>query len=121
MCHVQRIETGGTGLGIPDVNMCHGGYECWVELKIVKGKKVLLDTQQVVWHYQRTRSGGRTFILARDKYDKVRKGKADTLYLWNGNVAQQVAEQGIAYPALETLHAPFDWPRVLKALFPKAY
>ena len=31
--HLQRIETGMTGAGVPDVNGCAKGKEFWVELK----------------------------------------------------------------------------------------
>ena len=31
--HWQRIETGMTGSGVPDVNGCAKGKEFWIELK----------------------------------------------------------------------------------------
>jgi len=116
-CHAQRIETGSTGLGIPDVNLCLNGIETWVELKVVKGLRVELSPQQVVWHYRRARALGSSCILARDKFDGKRKGKGDHLYLWAGADAQAVAEQGIDVPALGHWQAPFAWDEVLAAIF----
>lgn len=118
-CHIQRIETGSTGLGIPDVNLCHSGVETWVELKVVKGKRVELSPQQVVWHHKRWRAGGSSYILARDKFEGPRKGKGDNIYLWCGKDATMVAEQGIDCPALEVWSAPFDWERLVALLFTK--
>ena len=47
--HVQRIETGGTGRGIPDFNACCEGTEFWVELKVVNsGKKIGLRPNRLV-------------------------------------------------------------------------
>lgn len=114
--HAQRIETGGTGLGIPDVNICFEGVELWWELKIVEGKRVALTPEQVVWHHRRARAGGVSYILARDKVDGARKGKYDRIHLWPGRMAPLVKEQGVAAPSL-MFAAPFDWPTlVAKAL-----
>jgi len=41
----QRIETGGTGRGIPDVFGAYKGVCCWVELKIARGNKVHLTPE----------------------------------------------------------------------------
>ena len=39
----KRIESGSTSKGIPDLNLYHdSGVEVWVELKVVKGRRVLL-------------------------------------------------------------------------------
>ena len=121
-CHVQRVETGGTGQGIPDVNLCHLGEETWVQLKIVKGKKVMLSPQQVVWHHKRCNAAkGSSWILARDKADGVRKGKYDRLYLWKGGEAAEVFDKGVETPGAEVFNTPFDWPRLMAILFPKAH
>jgi hypothetical protein len=43
--HWQRIESGATASGIPDVNGCFEGREIWVELKVVRGNKIGSDGQ----------------------------------------------------------------------------
>ena len=116
-CDHQRIETGSTGRGIPDVNLCWVGKEIWVELKIVKGTKVDIMPEQCAWHYRRTRAGGTTWILARDKADGVRKGKYDRIYLWKGEHAQEVLEHGINAGNKITWERPFDWDDIVKVLF----
>lgn len=112
----QRIETGSTGRGIPDVNLCYEGRECWVELKIVMGKRIEVRPEQVAWHFRRNRAGGVTWILARDKYDSPRKGKADLLLLWRGAQARQLAENGVAVPTVATWHKPFDWASIMETI-----
>ena len=116
-CHVQRIETGSTGRGIPDVNLCHMGMECWVELKIVKGKKVKLSPEQIAWHFRRARAGGVSWIMARDKVDGVRKGKYDRIYLWPSSCVQEVFEKGIDCKGGFVFESPFDWVKLQAALF----
>lgn len=65
-CHVQRIET-TTGPGVPDVNICRGGIECWLELKMVLLQGVLVRKEQFAWHTQRAFRGGRCFVVAKVK------------------------------------------------------
>ena len=114
--HAQRIETGSTGQGIPDVNICHNGLETWIELKVVKGKKVDLSPEQVSWLYVRNRAGGRVWILARDIADGPRKGKYDRLYLWPGSRAVEIFKKGVAADGSVVWNRPFDWLSITKAL-----
>ncbi len=116
-CDYQRIETGSTGRGIPDVNLCYNGVEIWVELKIVSGRKVNITAEQCAWHYRRIRAGGRTFIIARDKVDKVRKGKYDKIYVWTGENAVSVQENGIIAENSYIYETPFDWEQIIAKLF----
>ena len=41
--HLQRIETGMTGSGVPDVNGCYAGVEFWLELKDVPAGMFIVD------------------------------------------------------------------------------
>ena len=66
--HFQRIETGGTAKGVPDVNLCYQGKEIWIELKSITGNKLTLSEFQIVWMHNRDKSGGKCLIL-------VKKGK----------------------------------------------
>jgi len=115
--HWQRIETGGTGTGIPDVNLCYEGKEIWIELKLVKGKRIDLSPTQIAWHMKRTKAGGRTWILARHTYDGVRIGKGDKIYLWEGNQAKALKELGMNCENSLTWEAPFDWEDIMKNIF----
>ena len=110
-------RTGSTGRGIPDVNLCYNGVEIWVELKIVSGRKVNITAEQCAWHYRRIRAGGRTFIIARDKVDKVRKGKYDKIYVWTGENAVSVQENGIIAENSYIYETPFDWEQIIAKLF----
>tara|TARA_R110000803_G_scaffold1629_4_gene5270 strand:- start:3224 stop:3634 length:411 start_codon:yes stop_codon:yes gene_type:complete len=115
--HWQRIETGSTGTGIPDVNICYKGKEIWVELKLIKGKRVDLSPTQVAWHMQRAKAGGITWILARHTYDGVRKGKGDNIYLWQGNLAKVVKEIGIDAGGYSVWQNPFAWENIMNRIF----
>lgn len=69
--HYQRFEDSMTG-GIPDLNICFGGVETWVELKAVEWPKrpttpvrLGLRTDQSLWLNGRQRNGGRALVLAK--------------------------------------------------------
>ncbi len=64
--HWQRIESGATSRGVPDINACYAGKEFWVELKILHGDRVSLTPQQVAWHTRRSKQGGITWIMVHD-------------------------------------------------------
>lgn len=114
--HSQRIETGGTGRGIPDVNICYNEIEVWIELKIVKGKKVDLSAEQVAWLFRRARAGGRCWIVARDQADGPRKGKYDRIYAWSGDRAGDVLDYGIEAEGALVWDRPWSWDHIIKEL-----
>jgi len=65
--HWQRIETGGTGRGTPDINGCWRGIEIWIELKQATHWQVEIQPEQVAWIERRARAGGRVFVMVRQK------------------------------------------------------
>jgi len=62
--HFTRVES-KTINGIPDVNACKNGNECWLELKCNSAKNLGLSKYQIVWIINRTKAGGKVFILNR--------------------------------------------------------
>lgn len=65
--HAERVENALTR-GTPDVNLCHEGYELWLELKVLDAKGVCtLRPEQYLWHRKRQESGGHVFVLARNE------------------------------------------------------
>lgn len=66
--HMVRIEN-VAGVGTPDVNACHDGVECWLELKVAKGHQIYFRSAQIVFMTRRVAEGGRVFVLVR--YDKI--------------------------------------------------
>jgi hypothetical protein len=56
--HFTRVES-STQNGIPDVNACKNGSECWLELKCNSAKNLGLSKYQMVWIMNRTKAGGR--------------------------------------------------------------
>ncbi len=117
----QRIESGLTASGIPDLNGCLNGQEIWVELKKVVGRQVKLTPYQVGWLVRRSLAGGRTWILARHQHGGgPRLGSpVDRLLLWRGEHARAVKEKGLEAEALceLILPTPFDWYQLMVTLF----
>ena len=68
--HILRVEN-PAGPGTPDLNLCIRGVESWVEFKRVKKLPKspqtpvftgCLEPHQVLWHFNRSRAGGRSYI-----------------------------------------------------------
>lgn len=89
--HWQRVETGGTGLGVPDWNVGWRGLETWFELKRVEGNRVLLRPEQIGWHLKRAHVGCRSWIIAYWE-------RFDLWLVWPGHCAREVRAAGVAAP-----------------------
>jgi hypothetical protein len=74
---LDRIEN-AVVTGMPDINFCSGGVECWVELKSPKepvrtttrlfGSNHRVSQEQANWMLRQRRAGGRCYVLiATDK------------------------------------------------------
>lgn len=104
--HWQRIETGGTGRGIPDSNYCvrstllrtkGDGIEGWVEFKTTDGWVLGLRPEQVGWISRRVRAGGRVWVAVRRRHKGgKRKGDpVDQLWLVPGTEVVAVQASGL--------------------------
>ena len=62
--HLVRIEN-KSGPGVPDVNGCYKGIEFWIELKVIKGNSLRLSKFQKAFIDERSKHGGKVFVLAR--------------------------------------------------------
>mgnify|MGYP000465838860 CR=1 FL=1 len=95
--HWQSVETGGTGLGVPDSNFCKSGVERWVEFKQTDAWACTLRPEQVAWHRRRALCGGRSFIAVRRWHDGgPRKGPpVDELWLFYGEDAMRLKDRGL--------------------------
>ena len=109
--HWQRIETGMTGSGVPDVNGCAKGKEFWIELKEVhSGNSLTLRPMQVAWLSKRAKNGGQVFVLAR-------KNNQMKLYHIDGiERAQELVKNGYKSDNLLTLDIPYEWEALYTAL-----
>ena len=109
--HLQRIETGMTGAGVPDVNGCAKGKEFWVELKeIHSGNKLTLRPMQISWLAKRASHGGQVFVMAR-KDNEIKLYHIDSLI-----GIQELVETGFKSKALLTLTIPYNWGALNTAL-----
>ncbi len=118
----QSIETGGTGLGIPDSNFCSEGVERWVEFKQTEAWAVPLSPEQVGWHKTRHARRGLTLIATRRWHDGgPRKGApVDELWIHTGEHVSTLYENGLkSAPAVGIWHGgpeAWDWEAVGDAL-----
>ena len=105
----QRIETGGTGRGIPDVFGAFDNRCCWVELKIAKGNRVPLRPEQIAWLIKFGQTGLPTFILVGTDKRKM--------YLFSGMEAREVLDYGLKHEPILMLEAPYAWEKIQGVLF----
>ncbi len=109
--HLQRIETGMTGAGVPDVNGCANGKEFWVELKeIHSGNSLTLRPMQISWLAKRASHGGQVFVMAR-KQGEIKLYHIDSL-----TGIQDLVKEGYKSKALVTLTIPYKWDVLASAL-----
>ena len=109
--HLQRIETGLTGSGVPDVNGCAKGKEFWVELKeIHSGNQLTLRPMQISWIAKRAMHGGQVFVLAR-KNNEIKLFHVDGL-----EGIKELVKGGFKSKGLLTLTIPYDWEALNTAL-----
>ena len=97
--HWQAVETGMTGLGVPDSNYCVGGVEGWIEFKFTTALAVNISGPQVGWIERRIRAGGRvTIAVRRTTTAGPRKGPAtDGLWLYDGSSARELFSVGLKH------------------------
>ena len=103
--HWQRIETGLTGAGVPDVNGCSDGQEVWIELKSGRGRQLGLRPMQIAWLATRTKYGGDCYVLGK-------KDKTIKLYSVE-NLEQLKSLTWDSDPVVE-LKSPFQWGLLLQ-------
>ena len=109
--HLQSIETGMTGSGVPDVNGCAKGKEFWIELKeIHSGNALTLRPMQISWLAKRALHGGQVFVMAR-KNNEIKLYHIDSL-----TGIKELVKNGYSSDALLILNIPYDWGALTTAL-----
>lgn len=115
-----RIESGGTGRGIPDLNGCCSGIEAWIECKATEHWAVEVWPEQVAWAERRARFGGRVFLAVRQK--------RTNLWLLNHEGARALREKlhrldqlpaGIVLYRGEGGPGRWSWATLARIFFPK--
>jgi hypothetical protein len=87
--HLQTIETGMVGGGVPDLNGCIDGVEFWLELKKTHAWAVKIQVAQPGWAEARTRAGGRVFMAVRRyRAASARNPACDDLWLLTHDAAR---------------------------------
>ena len=108
--HFTRIES-STQNGIPDVNACKTGSECWLELKCNSAKNLGLSKYQMVWIMNRTKAGGKIFIINRPISQCAIK-------IYTGSVVRVSGISVNEPPVLVLGPVKYDWEALDKLLFP---
>lgn len=119
----QRIETWGTGQGVPDTYYCANGHAGWIEFKATKANKIEISPHQIAWHERHFRHHGQSFIAIRKKVEAgPRRGEAcDELWLFYGFKARSLASNGLEREkptARWWFHGPskWDWDAIARIL-----
>lgn len=107
---ISKIE-GSSSTGISDINLCVGGPDIWIELKIVIGQKIYLRPSQIAWSQARIATGKEA---SRRLNLIVRKN--DTLYLMKTEDALLHGLSLRDIPKVWETSKPFDWIKLLDAL-----
>lgn len=114
----QRVETGGTGRGIPDAHyISPGGAAGWLELKQTDGWLVPLMPEQQGWADRYARMGGRIWCAVRQRRaEGPRVERRDVLWLVPGAWAIPAAAGGLRGSVGTLLRpwglgvGPWQWP-----------
>ncbi len=99
----QSVETGGTGLGIPDAYYCFQIASGWIEYKLAKTDKLVHPPtpQQIAWSEKHLRAGGRSYFAVRFKCENgPRRKAADELYLFDGYAGRHLIRGLSAVPSI---------------------
>ena len=86
-CHATRIENRHGG-GIPDTYIIWNGLSFWIELKVMKGNKILISPHQIAWNTVHCKNNGVSFFLVKDPRDK-------SIYLFDGIRASELLDNGL--------------------------
>lgn len=115
---MDRVENGVCD-GMPDVSLCAGGVDTWVELKYVAkwpsraNTRVLGDrglrTEQINWHLRHARAGGSSWVLV---------GVGKEMYLARGSEAMEV-NGWVSEDWFKKGHKISGWDDLYKKLFTK--
>ena len=105
--HLQRIGTGITASGVPDVNCCYEGKEFWIELKSIKGNQLTLSPMQIAWMSTRAKFGGTCYVL-------VQKQREIKLF----RVVDLAQLKTLTWKSEPILHleSPYEWELLFKTL-----
>lgn len=117
--HLVSVETGLTGMGVPDMNYCYGGIEGWIENKWCKGWQVHMRPEQIGWILRRKRAGGNVYVAVR----RINKTSlSDEFYLFDGADVEALNNVGLrcgkALIKCSGGPARWDWPAVAALLAP---
>ena len=112
--HWQRIESGITASGIPDLNGCSQGTEVWIELKMVKGNQLGLRPMQRAWLFNRALAGGNCFVLAKkEKEIKIFRINVESR---SAKTLAEIEELNWKSPAAFSTRIPFNWQEIFNVL-----
>lgn len=113
----QRIEIGGTGHGVPDLNFCYQGIEGWLELKKDTKGRMDIRPEQIGWIIERLRHGGLVRIAVR-----LQTTYSDVLIIFDGSIVEKMETKSVernlplAIDFWEGGPKLWDWAEILQAI-----
>lgn len=121
---LTRVETGATAAGVPDCYWAHRPTKTsgWIENKKTEGWALDVRPLQIGWHLDHYARGVRTYIAVRARGAGSGGAERDGLYLYRGEAAAMLANQGLRLREPWLLgHWPgpprrWDWARVAELL-----
>jgi len=130
--HWNSVETGMTGLGIPDSEYCFPpsrtgleGASGWVEFKLTHANKVRISPEQVAWAERRVRVGGRCWMAVRQTaLAGPRRTARDALFLYWGTQVRAVLQNGLVerpWGRWEGGPARWNWVEIRQGLTAKGH
>ena len=104
-----RVENRSTA-GFPDLLGCHENCGFFtVELKVLKGNKLLLTPQQISWNYKHYHKGGSCFILATPL-------EQSTIKIYGGGESRELSLNVHKITPQLSVDKPYEWGRVHETL-----
>jgi hypothetical protein len=115
------IETGGTGLGVPDAEYCfYPNRQGWIEFKKTAAIAVKIDPEQVSWLERRVRMGGKCWLIVRKQAPAgLRRARVDAIYIYRGAQARAVLLNGLQTPPIDVYEggpAKWNWALIAERL-----
>jgi hypothetical protein len=96
----NRIETGSTVGGVPDIYVVKKSSPVWIESKIFRSNRMKMRPLQPGWHRRHAKCGGRSEIMGYHEAAGLTR-----LLLYRGSKIEELMAAGVAYTSSPTKRA----------------
>ena len=88
----NRIESGTTVAGVPDIHTIKNARPVWLELKIIRSNRMKMRPAQPGWHIKYAKCGGRSWLVA-----YIESKELTALLFYRGTKIEELLQCGVAY------------------------